>query len=112
MDGSPLAGVVVSFSPTNGRTSTGITDASGKYELTYTHDTKGAQVGEHSVHIAAQGGKSGEGGGDPNEEGGGAAGPKVDLFKGSIPPKYNQKTTLSATVVAGNNTFDFELKSD
>ena len=34
MDGTPLTGTVVVFSPDNGRPSRGKTDAEGKYELT------------------------------------------------------------------------------
>ncbi len=109
MDGSPLVGVVVSFAPKTGRTSSGVTDAKGKYELTYAHGTKGAQVGEHTVHISSQGGEGG--GGNPNEEGGTSNAPKADYFKGRIPAKYDQKSTLTATVAAGDNTFDFKLES-
>ena len=107
MDGNPLAGVTVTFAPTDGRPSSGVTDASGKYELTYAHDTKGAQVGEHTVHIISQGGP--EGGGNPNEERGGDA--AADVFMGVIPTKYNEESTLTASVKAGSNTFDFDLES-
>jgi len=109
MDGQPLVGVLVSFSPANGRTSTGVTDAQGKYELTYAHGAKGASVGQHTVHISSRGGP--EGGGDPDEETRGKDAPRQDYFKGKIPAQYDQKSTLTATVKPGKNTFDFELKS-
>jgi len=109
MDGNPLVGVVVSFSPQGGRTSSGVTDANGKYELTYAHGVKGAQVGKHTVHISSQGGE--RGGGNPNEEKGASNAQKADYFKGEIPAKYDQKSTLTASVAAGSNTIDFKLES-
>lgn len=109
MDGKPLVGVVVNFSPENGRTSSGVTDAQGNYVLIYAHGVKGAQVGKHTVHISSQAGE--QGGGDPNAEGGTSNAPTVDYFKGKIPEKYDQKSTLTATVAAGSNTFDFKLES-
>lgn len=109
MDGQPLAGVTVSFAPAKGRTSSAMTDAQGKYELVYVHNTKGACVGQHTVHIASQGGL--DGGGNPNEESGGKGAPRPQYFKGKIPAEYNEKSTLTATVKAGANTFNFDLKS-
>lgn len=109
LDGQPLPGVSVKFVPADGRTSSGMTDASGKYELTYTRDVKGAPVGEHKVYISGQGG---EGGGNPNEEGGGGGGSAVEPYTGTIPAKYNEKTTLTATVKPGANTCNFDLESE
>ena len=109
LDGKPLVGVTVKFVPANGRTSSAITDASGKYELTYNADNNGAEVGEHTVYVMGQGG---EGGGNPNEEGGGGDASNVEPFTGTIPAKYNEKSTLKKTVKAGDNTIDFELTSD
>ncbi len=107
MDGEPLAGVSVKFVPANGRTSSATTDGSGRYELTYTREVKGAEVGEHTVYITSQGS---EGGGNPNEETGGD-GPTVEFFTGTIPAKYNENTELKETVTAGSNTCDFKLES-
>ena len=107
MDGEPLAGVSVKFVPVGGRTSSATTDGSGRYELTYTREVKGAEVGEHTVYITSQGS---EGGGNPNEETGGGGG-AVEVFTGTIPEKYNEKTELKATVTAGSNTCDFPLES-
>lgn len=109
MDGKPLAGVVVSFAPESGRTSSGVTDADGKYELTYAHGAKGAQVGKHSVHVSSQGGE--RGGGDPNAEKGASTAAKAASFQGKIPARYDQKSILTASVAAGKNTIDFKLES-
>ena len=109
MEGKPLVGVVVSFSPESGRTSSGVTDADGKYELVYAHGAKGAQVGKHSVHISSQGGE--RGGGDPNAEKGASSAAQPAYFRGRIPAKYDQKSILTASVAAGRNTIDFKLEA-
>jgi hypothetical protein len=52
--GQPLAGALVLFTPAGpGRTSQGVTDAEGVYELTYLRDIKGANLGHHAVRITA-----------------------------------------------------------
>ena len=108
LDGQPLPGVTVKFVPAEGRTSSGLTDAGGKYELIYTRDVKGAPVGEHKVYISGAGA---EGGGNPNEEGGGEGVPAVKPYTGTIPAKYNEESTLTATVESGSNTCNFDLES-
>ncbi len=52
LDGKPLVGVAVVFQPENGRPARGMTDAEGKYELTYIRQTKGTKVGMNRVEIA------------------------------------------------------------
>ena len=76
----------------------GLTDSSGKYELTYIRDTKGAVPGTHTVRITTH----------PEPVADDYSGP---AFKEPIPAKYNADTTLKADVKAGENTFDFELQS-
>ena len=95
MDGSPLADVLVTFEPTTGQFSQGKTDASGKYELSYINNVKGAVLGAHKVSITT-----------PSE----AEGPG-DVKDDPIPAKYNAETTLTAEVKAGENTCDFALES-
>jgi hypothetical protein len=51
LQGKPLADAIVTFSPENGRPSKGTTDDSGRYELIYTQDAKGAMIGTHRVQI-------------------------------------------------------------
>jgi hypothetical protein len=113
MDGTPLTGTVVVFSPDNGRPSRGKTDAEGKYELTYIGETRGAKIGHHRVEIA------------PNEEGedlseieAATAGEStatptspVKPRKNSVPARYNTNSELQADVKAGENVFDFKLES-
>lgn len=110
LDGQPLVGVAVVFQPDNGRPSRGMTDAEGKYELTYIRQTKGAKVGPHRVEVA------------PNEEGGveetesnageGPAAGTKPSSKPSVPARYNSKSELKVEVKSGANKIDFELKSN
>ena len=94
LDDAPLAGAGVVFTPETGRISNGTTDAEGKYVLSYGPDVRGAVLGKHSVAITVE--------------------ENMELPADQqtvIPPRYNVKTTLSAEVKAGENTFDFPLKS-
>lgn len=100
IDGNPLPSSMVVFSPENGRSSMGITDGEGKYELTYVGETKGAKIGTHTISITTVQE-------DNSEESGGEA---VN-FKETIPAKYHTKSTLTEEVKAGDNVFDFELTS-
>lgn len=96
MDGKPLANVTVVFTPTAGRPSNAKTDAAGNYELGYLRDTRGAVIGSHQVSIST-----------PQEN----PTPPGQVYKDPIPAKYNTKTTLTADVKEGANTFDFQLES-
>jgi len=96
MDGNALAGASIAFVPESGRTSFAMTDADGRYELTYLDDVKGALVGRHRVIITSISPE------DP--EMGAPAGPP-------IPEKYNTKTILTAIVEPGPNTFNYKLDS-
>lgn len=103
MDGAPLASVQVVFSPESGRPSTGLTDAAGKYTLTYIRDIKGAVPGKHSVRIESVPAVPS----DPE-----AATKDVPAsHKETIPAKYNVKSTLTAEVKPGENVIDFPLES-
>lgn len=111
MDGKPLYGVAVVFSPENGRPARGRTDLAGKYELTYIHETKGTKVGPNRVEIAA----SEEDLQDEEEqatagESSGAA-TSGTREKPKIPARYNTKSILKADVKPGENVFDFQLDS-
>lgn len=98
MNGSPLADVEVVFHPEKGRPSSGKTDSSGNYELSYVGDEKGAKIGSHKVRITT-----------PQEEAP-EEGEATKKTEEKIPAEYNTKTTLTADVKAGDNVFDFELK--
>lgn len=114
LDGTPLAGVAVVFQPDNGRPSRGMTDAEGKYELTYIRQTKGAKVGPHRVEVApSEEGESEESEEETesgDEEGQNAAS-KPKSGKRAVPARYNTKSELKVEVKSGKNTFDFALES-
>jgi len=89
LDGQPLANAAVQFDPGTVRSSTGVTDANGRYELVYIRDTKGAAVGEHTVRITTQ----------------------TETQPETLPPRYHAESTLTATVEPGHNEIDFALTS-
>jgi hypothetical protein len=92
LNGKPLAGALVVFTPSGpGRSASDLTDAAGRYELTYLRDIAGATLGPHVVIITTA-----------TEERGG---------REILPPRYHEKTELSATIAAGANTIDFPLES-
>ncbi len=90
LDGRPLAEAFVHFDPGTVRGSTGVTDANGKYELTYIRDTKGAAIGEHTVRITK----------------------RTETAPETLPARYHAQTTLKAAVKGGRNEFNFELTSE
>jgi hypothetical protein len=101
LDGEPVEGMSVIFTPSDSRSSTGMTDKDGNYDLDFDNTHKGAAIGMHKVHIALRLEA------DPAMlAAGGAAGPPK-----KIPTRYNDQTTLERDVKAGENTFDFELTS-
>lgn len=92
LDGEALANATVLFTPVGqGRTSQGVTDTQGRYELRYLRDIPGANIDEHTVRITTA-----------CEENGGQE---------QLPARYHARTDLEARVVAGRNVFDFELRS-
>jgi len=102
MDGQPLAGIEVSFAPESGRPSGGLTNAAGRYELTYVGGVKGAKVGSHRVRMLTPPGELQNGDGDR---------PARSTQPIRIPARYNLETTLTAEVARGRNTLDFALES-
>lgn len=92
LDGAPLAGALVVFTPDGpGRSALATTDAAGRYELSFLRDIAGANVGTHTVRITTA-----------TENRGG---------KEILPERYHVKTELKATVESGTNTLDFALES-
>ena len=101
LDGEPLSQATVTFSRGQGRMSVGTTDEAGRYRLQYTSSQQGAEPGNHTVSITSQvDAVSGEG-----------ELAAVEGRKELLPPRYHQKTELSAEVKPGRNTIDFELSS-
>jgi len=98
LDGDPLEGVLVQFSPTEGRGSQAVTDSEGRYELTYVYPTMGAKVGQHKVTIETP----------PVDD----SDPEAPEVEEVIPAKYRKDTVLTADVKPGGNEIDFELKSE
>lgn len=101
LDGNPLDGARVEFVPEKGRGSSGVTDADGKYVLYYSGANTGALTGKHNVMITSAREQSGGEGDQPLVEG------RNEL----LPPRYNENSTLTKEVKAGENTIDFTLTS-
>ena len=92
LDGQPLAGALVVFTPDGpGRSAMATTDSGGRYELSFLRDIAGANVGTHTVRITTA-----------TEDRGG---------KEILPERYHTETELKATVKAGTNPLDFALTS-
>jgi hypothetical protein len=92
LDSEPLANATVRFTPAGpGRTSEGITDADGRYELRYLRDIPGANIDHHIVRITTA-----------SEANGG---------RELLPPRYHARSQLEARVVTGTNHHDFDLRS-
>jgi hypothetical protein len=97
-NGLPVIGAKVYFSPVEGgRTSEGVTQGDGSYELVYLRDEKGAIIGEHKVRITTY---------EPpiDLDGGGKEGGRPE----EIPPKYSSGEERR-TVNAGSQVIDFEV---
>jgi len=100
LDGTPLGKTNVTFQPETvsdkgrSRASSAITSADGKYKLQYNSDVSGASIGKHQVIISKMSDNPADAG--------------LQL----VPLKYNDKTELSADVVAGDNNLNFDLKSN
>jgi hypothetical protein len=58
--GKPVAKLIVTFMPTEGRPSWGLTDENGKFTLNYARDKDGALVGTHTVWVSYQAADPGE----------------------------------------------------
>jgi len=92
LDGTPLAHATVLFTPAGmGRTSQGITDGHGRYQLHYLRDIRGANIDQHSVRITTAGEATGS--------------------RELLPPRYHTCTELAGLVAAGQNTNNFDLQS-
>lgn len=104
MDDKPLANANVSFQAERSRPAYGVTDANGKYTLTYSKELTGAKIGENIVTITSGGATEGEYSEEEN---------KKDPL---IPAKYNAEAAknpeMKVEVKAGSNQFDFKLKSN
>lgn len=125
LDGNPVEGAVVAFVPSaGGNSATGITDASGAYQLSSFGSNDGAVPGEYKVKVTKFQGAGGEVAPGavtgPVDDGGQHPENYVESAEDAapaeneLPASYADATTsgLSATVTenASQNVFDFELK--
>ena len=112
LNGKPLSGIAVVFQPESGRPAKGMTDAQGKYELTYIRHTKGTKIGPNRVEIAPseEGDEAAEELANSDEESKSTT-KRPSSGKPTIPIRYNVRSELTADVKAGENTFDFKLES-
>ena len=123
MDGEPLVGATVIFTPTEEDTGSfafGVTNQNGKYQL-MTASKKGAWRTAYKVAISkTKGGnatsdepqdENGEGA-DSEDEADPETSPEVSPEdEETIPARYNVETELTADVTDSDKTFDFPLRS-
>ena len=113
LDGEPLSGASVVFVPvgtTPGRGCSGLTDASGHFEIVADAENKGAPVGEFQVVINKW--VMEDGSDFQSAEG---LSPMEAGAEELLPPKYSSEaeTELKATVPAGgSDSISFELSSE
>ncbi|WP_339743681.1 carboxypeptidase-like regulatory domain-containing protein [uncultured Rubinisphaera sp.] len=100
VDGQPLSGVVVNFSPENGeRASYAITDDNGYYKLRFSSKRMGALPGRHRVQVTPNG-----------LEVSTEIPPEEWTYK--VPQHYSGKHFLIQVIEAGHNNIDLNLSSD
>jgi len=92
VDGQPADKANVSFEGPGNKVSFGNTDSTGRYEMNYIHQLKGAAIGANTVKITTR-----------------LEAPSPAGYVDPIPAKYNARTTLKADVKAGPNVINFEL---
>ena len=112
LNGEPVSNAMICFYPDNGSASIGVSDEKGKYELLFTEDRKGAEIGSHKVTISTGRPAERQAATDPNDPSG-AVKPGNPAVKESIPSKYvNRETTdLVKEVKAGRQTIDIEIST-
>ena len=96
LDGQPLADATIVFTPdSGGSTSFGKSDSSGYYKMVFSDTEDGAWIGASKVSIRT---------GDvlPDNSG---------VIPEKVPNVYNTRSTLTAEVKTGSNTFDWKLES-
>ncbi|MEI7698549.1 MAG: carboxypeptidase-like regulatory domain-containing protein [Planctomycetia bacterium] len=89
LDGKPVVGINILFTPETGRAAGGVTDEEGYYELVYLDGYSGCKVGPANVTFEWS--------------------PGVESNV-SIPARY-MKEGLPVTIKAGSNELDFPLDS-
>lgn len=105
LDGQPLPGATVAFEAPDGTYSSGVTDASGAFDLMFNTEKSGCLTGDKIVRIQF---KTDSENPDGESE---AEGSTANQSSIKIPEQYNKKSTLEVTVDANHTTFEFDLKS-
>jgi hypothetical protein len=126
LDGSPVAGARVAFSPKSpeGRAAAGITDTSGRFTLTTVEAGDGAMAGSYTVTISKTAASKTPGQADPRGTGGqmnpqdmeaimkGKAGETKEAAQSLLPEKYASADTSGFTAEVGEKRdFTFDMKS-
>ena len=112
LDGKPLTGASVNFVPAAGRSSAGMTDDDGRYELSYTGRIKGAMLGSHRVMLSKRVPDSAYEM-SPQEKEMLANGDYFLPLVEMLPERYRgSESELSAEVESGRNVIDFKLTSE
>lgn len=117
VDGNPIKDAVVSFYPTDGRASTGTTDETGRYELSFTRQRMGAVLGNHKVTVTTEIlAETDYGANDDyaNREGDADLGRIKNRERSELlSANYSdyKRSPLTAIVESGENEFNFDLTS-
>ena len=94
LDGKPVSNAIVVFQQDASPSTYGVTDSDGHYEVMFSEGNPGAFLGRNKVTI-------------------GTARFRVGInHPETIPAKYNRESELTREVVAGRQTFDFDLTTD
>lgn len=127
LDGSPLAGAVITFeNPEDSTFAYALTDAAGGYELRFDSVMMGCTPGTKIVRISTtrripglngeEGGGEGEGdlaeeemGEEPGDDGGSGAAPAGGE---RVPSQYNRESELTVEVSPSSLHHDFDLVSN
>lgn len=115
LDGSPLAGAVITFDNTEmGTFSFARTDSAGKYALQFDSEKKGVTPGRKVVQISTTRTVLGLPGEEGVEEGESSSesGEKKPKEKDKVPACYNKESKLTVEVTSSSGTINFDLKSD
>ena len=104
--GKPVANVILHFSSSDGRTSTGMTDEIGHFELQFDRQVKGAAIGTYKVTVAFAPK-------DPQEEARMASGNmQLDPVRAAIVSKFGDRETTPLTVTITKAETSLEIRLD
>ncbi len=124
LDGTPLAGAVVTFESTDtGNFSFGQTNASGEYKLQFDSHASGCTPGVKKIEISTvrkiaglnseeDAGTSGETEAELAQRPRSRQGASQQDSGEKVPACYNRQTKLSAVVTSESETLNFNLRTD